>query len=964
MSTTYAQRQTTAQKKDAPTAASVLDSSSQSESLQRKADMANNAAQRAEAPRPNNTGMPDNLKAGIESLSGFSMDDVRVHYNSSKPATVQALAYTQGTDIHVAPGQEKHLPHEAWHVAQQMAGRVSPTTNINGMPVNDNAGLEHEADVMGEKAVQCKTAGLHFTNGKEQSSTVQRMAYAKTNEDGTIAAETEQYEGNVRLAGLFGRTKGDKRPEIVAKKVDQYKKEILTYIAQCIAEKGMERNVDYGSHISVIITGGVWYIALNSDCNVDKDTLQNDANAVKEDIKNKWTAIEQNLNETNFKGDVENDIELAKKQAIYITYRWAGKKNDVVITSNYVKSKDVKHGEMATIESLSSKKEIIRGLCNGKTVDFMTEDQAAEIVFLAYEMESCWRDDYRRDEFNSLCMEFEKKAIELMGGMKGKSIIEFASYLTDIKLMTKEQANKINDQARTISLCLDDSQREKLRGELAEIANEVDDALVNSFVLSKSNKGIIRVGGTKTPCFDCAYEMDVHNDEISEDDSSVHKRHQAENIGGRRAVTMTPEYGDAFANWRFHEKARPKTCKADGLLSHNSNQDQDYNELYDTFNSLNLTNEKMTITNTMLRVWRQRCIDMVKSNEKVSLEKSCISELFSLKDSLMHHLNEIYKKNNVDKFNGKLAYLNEWIDAYNENKNNEKSKKLIEEERNLITTIDVQIQKKNFNESEINGACDGSINEYIEKQRRNYLSSKKCFELIVNKLKSKINEYTSKKKEFVCLSNLCRQFLSKKPDMVRIGKSFEEIKPYIENDGLRLYSEIGIDKEQLKVIAVTYSQEQFDFQNYNVFFTSLQQELIKWSKKQTNLDSTNKALSFVNDLIQSVVKFPTIPDSFWIKQFNLFIKNCTDKLKEPCYNLLNKTELKQYSLTSDCDDRRLTCFALFASSKVSDKKDDKSESKTESEAKGFADEAINVMQTMGLSQELIDEFKTSSGSVN
>ena len=49
----------------------------------------------------NRTGMPDHLKAGIESLSGFSMDDVRVHYNSDKPATVQALAYTQGTDIHV-----------------------------------------------------------------------------------------------------------------------------------------------------------------------------------------------------------------------------------------------------------------------------------------------------------------------------------------------------------------------------------------------------------------------------------------------------------------------------------------------------------------------------------------------------------------------------------------------------------------------------------------------------------------------------------------------------------------------------------------------------------------------------------------------------------------------------------------------------------------------------------------------
>lgn len=102
--------------------------------------------------KKNETGMPDNLKAGVEDLSGFAMDDVRVHYNSDKPATVQALAYTQGTDIHVAPGQERHLPHEAWHVAQQMAGRVEPTTEVGGLPVNDNFDLEHEADVMGDRA--------------------------------------------------------------------------------------------------------------------------------------------------------------------------------------------------------------------------------------------------------------------------------------------------------------------------------------------------------------------------------------------------------------------------------------------------------------------------------------------------------------------------------------------------------------------------------------------------------------------------------------------------------------------------------------------------------------------------------------------------------------------------------------------------------------------------------------------
>ncbi|HAA20749.1 MAG TPA: hypothetical protein DCP28_19025, partial [Cytophagales bacterium] len=56
-------------------------------------------------------GLPAQLKAGIENLSGRPMDDVKVHYNSDKPAQLQAHAYAQGTDIHLAPGQEKHLPH-------------------------------------------------------------------------------------------------------------------------------------------------------------------------------------------------------------------------------------------------------------------------------------------------------------------------------------------------------------------------------------------------------------------------------------------------------------------------------------------------------------------------------------------------------------------------------------------------------------------------------------------------------------------------------------------------------------------------------------------------------------------------------------------------------------------------------------------------------------------------------------
>ncbi|GAB2862944.1 eCIS core domain-containing protein [Hymenobacter ruber] len=108
-------------------------------------------------PKRNTTGLPDQLKAGVESLSGQSLDEVRVHYNSAKPAQLEALAYAQGTDIHVAPGPEQHLPHEAWHVVQQQQGRVKPTEQLAGLKVNDDAALERAADDMGAKAAHLPT---------------------------------------------------------------------------------------------------------------------------------------------------------------------------------------------------------------------------------------------------------------------------------------------------------------------------------------------------------------------------------------------------------------------------------------------------------------------------------------------------------------------------------------------------------------------------------------------------------------------------------------------------------------------------------------------------------------------------------------------------------------------------------------------------------------------------------------
>lgn len=94
----------------------------------------------------NRTGIPDAVKTRAEEKAGISLDDVRVHYNSEKPAQLAALAYTQGSDVYIGPGQERYLGHELGHVVQQKEGRVRPNTSVDGRPVNDDAGLEREAD--------------------------------------------------------------------------------------------------------------------------------------------------------------------------------------------------------------------------------------------------------------------------------------------------------------------------------------------------------------------------------------------------------------------------------------------------------------------------------------------------------------------------------------------------------------------------------------------------------------------------------------------------------------------------------------------------------------------------------------------------------------------------------------------------------------------------------------------------
>ena len=98
-------------------------------------------------------GLPDRLKSNMESLSRINLDNVSVQYNSNEPGQLKAEAFAQNNNIHVAPGKEHHLAHEAWHIVQQKQGRVKSTGKMLGIQVNDENSLENEADLMGHRAL-------------------------------------------------------------------------------------------------------------------------------------------------------------------------------------------------------------------------------------------------------------------------------------------------------------------------------------------------------------------------------------------------------------------------------------------------------------------------------------------------------------------------------------------------------------------------------------------------------------------------------------------------------------------------------------------------------------------------------------------------------------------------------------------------------------------------------------------
>lgn len=111
-------------------------------------------------------GLPEPIQQKMEQSMGADFSNVNIHKNSSEAKDAGAHAFTQGNDIHFAPGQFKTdqkgqelIGHELSHVIQQREGRVQANSEVNGMAMNNDKGLETEADTMGAKAAKGESSG-------------------------------------------------------------------------------------------------------------------------------------------------------------------------------------------------------------------------------------------------------------------------------------------------------------------------------------------------------------------------------------------------------------------------------------------------------------------------------------------------------------------------------------------------------------------------------------------------------------------------------------------------------------------------------------------------------------------------------------------------------------------------------------------------------------------------------------
>ncbi len=195
------------------------------------------------------TGIPRQMKAKFERSSGFSFDDVRVHYNSEKPAQLHAHAYTQGSEVFVAPGQEKHLPHELGHVVQQKSNEVKPTGEVGGMPLNDDEAMEDGADKLAEEAESSEDSDEVPLQAKAKDGGIVQMASGESAYNWTagLVSALTGIAGTGLAFASFVYSKYNARKHKYIDEIEKYADAACDASEEYIAQKEIANNAPQGN---------------------------------------------------------------------------------------------------------------------------------------------------------------------------------------------------------------------------------------------------------------------------------------------------------------------------------------------------------------------------------------------------------------------------------------------------------------------------------------------------------------------------------------------------------------------------------------------------------------------------------------------------------------------------------------------------------------------------------------------
>lgn len=155
--------------------------------------------------------LPAPVQAKMERAFGADFSAVRIHEGPQAPA-IGALAFTQGNNVHFAPGEydpasqsgQELLGHELAHVVQQAEGRVQATSQAKGAPLNDDPALEGEADRMGALAARGQAARASAAPaplGPEGETLQAKLAPAGTSAASAAGSQVVQMTPAFRIEG-------------------------------------------------------------------------------------------------------------------------------------------------------------------------------------------------------------------------------------------------------------------------------------------------------------------------------------------------------------------------------------------------------------------------------------------------------------------------------------------------------------------------------------------------------------------------------------------------------------------------------------------------------------------------------------------------------------------------------------------------------------------------------------------